>query len=74
MHLNSGFIDSFHIIFYTMSKDLEWSNISFSVFQKGRKDASSTEKVILSSISGRVALGELLAIMGPSGSGKVNPR
>eukprot|EP01048_Picozoa_sp_COSAG05_P038260 COSAG05_NODE_18322_length_310_cov_0.720379_1_plen_67_part_01 len=45
---------------------LEWQDIRYVV---ATKDAA---KVVLDGVSGKLAPGQLLAIMGPSGSGKTS--
>lgn len=59
------------------SFDLEWININFSILVKD--SARSTfgrpvfkKKEILRDVSGRIASGQLLAIMGPTGCGKTS--
>jgi ABC-type lipoprotein export system ATPase subunit len=47
---------------------LLWSDVEFSV--QVRKGGATATKHILRAVSGSVKSGEMLAIMGPSGSGK----
>ena len=50
------------------SLQLEWNDLEFKVKVRGKR-FRRTEKVILQKQSGYVQPGEILAIMGPSGSG-----
>ena len=50
-------------------KDMSWENLCYSVdINKGRK---KTTKQLLNNVSGFVRPGMLMALMGPSGAGKV---
>lgn len=44
--------------------DVRWTNVSYFIRSSGG------DKTILDSVSGRVAAGELMAVLGPSGAGK----
>lgn len=48
---------------------MSWENLSYSVSVKEGK--KKTRKALLNGISGYVRPGMLLALMGPSGAGKV---
>ena len=52
--------------------NLSFSNISYSVEIKQKKHKATVTKLILSNITGQVKVGSLLAIMGPTGSGKTS--
>ena len=59
------------------SFDLEWININFSILVKDTAKSSFgkpayIKKDILKDVSGRIASGQLLAIMGPTGCGKTS--
>lgn len=51
---------------------LEFSNLSYSVMKKTKKDGVwiTKEAYLLNDISGQAMRGEIMAIMGPSGAGK----
>ncbi|XP_061354641.1 ABC transporter G family member STR [Gastrolobium bilobum] len=51
---------------------LEFSNLSYSIIKKQKKDGVWTKKeaYLLHDLSGQAVKGEIMAIMGPSGAGK----
>ncbi|KAK9760467.1 hypothetical protein K7432_015470 [Basidiobolus ranarum] len=51
----------------SMGANIEWKNLTYEIMLKGKKSKSVT---ILSGISGCALKGQVLAIMGPSGTGK----
>lgn len=54
---------------------IEWSNLNYSVITKDSKKGSKTglkNNRILRDVNGRAESGQLLAIMGPTGSGKTS--
>lgn len=52
--------------------NLTWSDIHYEVSLNKKKKGSSTTKVILSGMNGLAKAGQMVAIMGPTGSGKVS--
>lgn len=73
-------VDSTSLLYQSKKNEkviLQWKDLNYSILQKDAKKSSFLkphifDKKILKNISGEAQSGQLLAIMGPTGCGKVS--